>query len=266
MYVWTVQFSYGRTKLHAQKFWCQRCTVQLPLGFHFAGGDIRVRFAGSDEGTRRQVLHHGLHHAANVYVRVRIQRLQLLFGIEAMVTAIAAVAGCAVRVYFSTRRGKTPLPPPKRAVFAITCKLAHARDMGEEDAMTRVRRLLAGLTAIAAMMTTDASAQECPEWLKWICPASASSNPAAKEGGQSAEQLARTTAPSGSAAGRTPKQTSPAAADTPPPARTAKAARPATSGDRRPARQGAMSDQEKDALFKDFLVWQARRPNAAANR
>jgi hypothetical protein len=239
--------------------------VQLPLGFHFAGGDIRVRFAGSDEGTRRQVLHRGVHHAANVHVRVRIQRLQLLFGIEAMVTAIAAVAGCRSRL-FSRRRGKTPLPPPKRAVFAITYKLAHSRDMGEEDAMTRVRGLLAGLTAIAAMMATDASAQECPEWLKWICPNSASSNPTAKEGGQSAEQLARTTAPSGSAAGRTPKQTSPAAADTPPPARTAKVARPATSGDRRPARQGAMSDQEKDALFKDFLVWQARRPNAAANR
>jgi hypothetical protein len=136
--------------------------------------------------------------------------------------------------------------------------------------MTRVRRLLAGLTAISAMMAADASAQECPEWLKWICPNSASSNPAAKEGGQSAEQLARTTAPSGSAASRTTKQTGPAAADTAEPARTAKAARPTRSGDpsgdRRPARQGAMSDKEKDALFQEFLVWQARRPNAAANR
>ena len=145
--------------------------------------------------------------------------------------------------------------------------------------MTGVRRLLAGLTVIAAMTAADASAQDCPEWLKWICPDSTSSNPAAKEAVQS-----------GSAAGRGAKQTRPVAADTATnprsqqtqaaePARTAKAARPTRggdpSGDRPLAREGerqgarldpAMSDKEKDALFQEFLVWQARRPNAAANR
>jgi hypothetical protein len=174
---------------------------------------------------------------------------------------------------------KTSLPPPKRAVFAICGRSAHSRDNGEDDAMTIVRRLLAGLTVIAAMTATDASAQDCPEWLKWICPDSASSNPAAKDAVQS-----------GSAAGQRTKQTRPVPADTATnpqsrqtqaaePARAAKAARPTRSGDpsddRRLARQGerqgarldpAMSDQEKDALFQEFLVWQARRPNAAANR
>ncbi len=135
--------------------------------------------------------------------------------------------------------------------------------------------MLAGLTVIAAMVAADASAQDCPEWLKWICPDSASSNPAAKEAVQP-----------GSAAGSKTKQTRPVAADTATnpqsqqtqaaePARTAKAARPARSGDpsgdRPLPRQGArldsaMSDQEKDALFQEFLVWQARRPNAATNR
>jgi hypothetical protein len=159
--------------------------------------------------------------------------------------------------------------------------------------MTRVRRLLAGLTAIAAMMAADASAQDCPEWLKWICPDGASSNPTAKEGVQSgpAKQLARTTAPSGSATGRRTKQARPAAANTatnpqpqqtqaPEPARTAKAVHPTRggdpSGDRRLAQQGerqaaridpAMSDQEKDALFQQFVEWDiARRLNAETNR
>ena len=36
--------------------------------------------------------------------------------------------------------------------------------------MTRARlSLIAGLTGIAGMMAADASAQDCPGWLQWVC-------------------------------------------------------------------------------------------------
>jgi len=167
--------------------------------------------------------------------------------------------------------------------------------------MARVRRLLAAWTAIGAMMAADASAQDCPEWLplgciefpkcpEWVCPDRTLSNPVSKDGVQSgpAEQVARTTAPSGSATGRGTKQARPAAADTvtnPQPNQTRaleplrpseslrppKAVRPTRSLAQQKERPAArpdpkMSDQEKDALFQKFLEWQARRPNAATNR
>lgn len=161
--------------------------------------------------------------------------------------------------------------------------------------MARVRRSLAALAAIGAMLAADASAQDCPEWLplgciefpkcpEWVCPERALSNPPAKEKVQSgpAEQVARTTAPSGSATGSGTRQARPAAADTVPnprpkqaltsePPRPAKAVRPTRSLAQQKERPAArpdpeMSDQEKDALFQKFLEWQARRPNAVNNR
>lgn len=161
--------------------------------------------------------------------------------------------------------------------------------------MARIRRLLAAWTAIGAMMAADASAQDCPEWLplgciefppcpEWVCPERALSNPPAKEKVQSgpAEQVARTTAPSGSATGSGTRQARPAAADTATnpqprqarvsePARPAKPPRPTRSLTQQKERPAArpdpkMSDQEKDALFQKFLEWQARRPNAAPTR
>ena len=168
--------------------------------------------------------------------------------------------------------------------------------------MARVRRLLAAWTAIGAMMAADASAQDCPEWLplgcvefpkcpEWVCPERALSNPPAREKVQSgpAEQVARTTAPSGSATGSGTRQARPAAADTvtnpqPKQARVSEPARPAkpprptrslTQQKSSPAQQKErpaarpdpkMSDQEKDALFQKFLEWQAQRPDAATNR
>ena len=169
--------------------------------------------------------------------------------------------------------------------------------------MARVRRLLAAWTAIGAMMAADASAQDCPEWLslgciefpkcpEWVCPPErALSNPPAREKVQSgpAEQVARTTAPSGSATGSGTRQARPAAAVTltnpqpkqaqaPEPPRPPKAVRPTRSLAQQkgsPAQQKErpaarpdpkMSDKEKDALFQKFLEWQAQRPNAATNR
>ena len=66
--------------------------------------------------------------------------------------------------------------------------------------MTKARLvMIAGLTAIAAMMNVDASAQDCPEWLKWVCSSSASSNTVAREGTRQDKQLSRTKLPSRSA-------------------------------------------------------------------
>jgi hypothetical protein len=82
-------------------------------------------------------------------------------------------------------------------------------------------------------------------------------------------------APSGSAADRRTKQARPAATDivanpeprpAQEPARKTKAA-PARSGDAaRQAERPPMTDEEKDALFRQFLVWQARRPKAATKQ
>jgi hypothetical protein len=137
--------------------------------------------------------------------------------------------------------------------------------------------VIAGLTGITAMIGADASAQDCPGWLKWACPDSASSNTAARQNVRREKQLSPTTATSNSTIGRRAKQAGPATADTataertqsPGPAREAKAARHtqsgASSGDRRLARHGegqgkrlgpAMNDQEKEALFQKFLEWQ----------
>jgi hypothetical protein len=129
--------------------------------------------------------------------------------------------------------------------------------------MTRGRLLIVGLSATAAMMAADASAQNCPEWLTMTCPGE-SLNVPAEEGVPQAQvqQPPRMRATTGA---RT-RQGRPAAADTttnpkpqqaqaPQPARPAKTARP------------AMNDREKEALFQQFLVWrEERRQNAEPSR
>jgi hypothetical protein len=141
--------------------------------------------------------------------------------------------------------------------------------------MTTGRLLVAGLAVVSTLMAADASAQDCPEWLKWLCPDSASSNPAAKEAAQPGQgrELARTKASSNSASGNKARTTSRSAADiatnpksqqtVPEASRQAKAGRTAGGGEQRLARQGeqragrlgtTMNDQEK-ALFDEFLVW-----------
>jgi hypothetical protein len=147
--------------------------------------------------------------------------------------------------------------------------------------------VIAGLTGITAMIGADASAQDCPGWLKWACPDSASSNRAVSHNVRREKQLSPTTATSNSTIGRRTKQAGPVTADTataertqsPGPAREAKVARHTQSGasssDHRKPRHGegqgkrlgpAMNDQEKEALFQQFLEWQkARRLNAETN-
>jgi hypothetical protein len=155
--------------------------------------------------------------------------------------------------------------------------------------MTRGRLcLFVGMTGMVAMLAADASAQDCPGWLKWACPGTAPSNAAAREGIRQEKQLSRATPTSSSAMGRRTKQAGPAASDiatpqqthAPGPARLAKAARHTRSGDpsgdrrlaRHEERQGTrldpvMNDQEKEALFQQFVEWdKARRLNAETNR
>jgi hypothetical protein len=145
--------------------------------------------------------------------------------------------------------------------------------------MTRARLcVIAGLTGISAMMGADASAQDCPGWLKWACSDSASSNAAVSQNVRREKQVSPTTATSSSTIGRRTKQAGPATVDTaaaqrtqaPGPAREAKAARhtgDARHGEEQGKRLGpAMNDQEKEALFQQFLEWQkARRSNAETN-
>jgi hypothetical protein len=120
--------------------------------------------------------------------------------------------------------------------------------------MTRAARLcaLAGLTAITAMTAADASAQNCPEWLKWACPDSASSNPVARKGARQGKQLS----PTNSEMGRRTEQ-----------ARSERR-RPSQHGERQGQRlDPALNEQEKEVLFQQFLEWEKKpRLNADTNR
>jgi hypothetical protein len=138
--------------------------------------------------------------------------------------------------------------------------------------------VIAGLTGIAFMVAADASAQDCPGWLKWACPTSASANAVARDVRQE-KQRSRGKASSRSAvdSATTPKSKQTEAAEPAPPAKAVRHTRSGDpSRDRRLAgygeRQGtrvdpAMNDHEKEMLFQQFLEWQqARRLNAEATR
>jgi hypothetical protein len=131
--------------------------------------------------------------------------------------------------------------------------------------MTRARLcLFAGMTGIAAMLAVDASAQECPAWLKWACPDSASSGTAATAPPNSSSSASRRTKPAGAAASATatPEQT-----QAPGPTRPSKATRHSRSGNSSGERRLALNDQEKEALFQQFIEWKkAQRANAESNR
>jgi hypothetical protein len=157
--------------------------------------------------------------------------------------------------------------------------------------MTRAGRcVIAGLTSMAAMMAADVSAQECPEWLKWVCPDRVSSNPAAGNHVRQEKQLSRTKATSGSETGRRTKQARGAGVDpatksqqrqeaASKPAGSATIARSTRSGDQSGdprlvaygERQGSRADQamndEQEKLFQQFLEWEkGRRLNANADQ
>jgi len=148
--------------------------------------------------------------------------------------------------------------------------------------MKRGRLLVAGIALVSAMTAADASAQDCPEWLKWICPDSPSSN---QPGQEQEKEFARTKASSNSASDRKTRTTSRAVVDVttnpksqqtvPEASRRAKSGRIPAGGDQALARKGeqrgeriaaTMNDQEK-ALFEEFLVWfKEQHPNAAIGR
>jgi hypothetical protein len=138
--------------------------------------------------------------------------------------------------------------------------------------------MIAGLAGVAATMPAIASAQDCPEWLRWACSNSASSNPVreaaherrrARTPSASTSQMDPTTKHMGAAPdGATPQQTKRW--------ETTHAIRAARntggsdlSGDQRPARHGhdgVRNDQEREALFQEFSAWQkARRLDANVN-
>jgi hypothetical protein len=155
-----------------------------------------------------------------------------------------------------------PLSPPKRAV-SIVWRSRASYAIGQEDAMTRAPLyLIAGLTALTMTMGVDASAQDCPEWLKWLCSGGPSPNAVASQGSLRDKELAQTKPTSSSATSRKSNKAKPAVAG---------AAKPQQMQDldtARPARpEAAMSDGEKEMLFQEFLEWsKARRANAETNR
>jgi hypothetical protein len=112
--------------------------------------------------------------------------------------------------------------------------------------MTRaVRRcVLAGCISGAAMMTVDASAadafvQGCPTWLSWACPENANSNRRTRKAEiKSVRRHNQVPETTGATANKV-KQT-----------QGSNPARPARNGERLP-----MNDQEKEALFEQFLEW-----------
>jgi hypothetical protein len=94
--------------------------------------------------------------------------------------------------------------------------------------------VLAGLSVIAVMVAAEASAQECPQWLKWVCPDSASSTTVSK-GARREKPVSGTKASSASERARKPEPAG--------------------------RHEAAMSQREKEVLFQQFLEWEkgARR-------
>src|SRR5262245_27217139 len=148
--------------------------------------------------------------------------------------------------------------------------------------MTRMRGcMIAGLAAIAAMMVTDASAQDCPEWFKWLCPSNASSAATATgDGGREDRQLSRTSSSSSSRSKHS--RTVVTAAMTKPKSpqkQTLHQARSTAAVGRTPngdpgegqlarhegGQDTTLTAQEKEKLFRGFLEWQGAR-NTATNR
>jgi len=113
------------------------------------------------------------------------------------------------------------------------------------------------------MMAADASAQDCPGWLQWVCADKVDSSWA--RGASRDNQLSRTRVPSSSEVSRKTNQTKPAADSATKPEQRAKLNGDTHNGSQRFARyrerqetrlSAAMSDQEKTALFEEFLAWQ----------
>ncbi|HEY7764869.1 MAG TPA: hypothetical protein VIB38_07750 [Aestuariivirgaceae bacterium] len=130
--------------------------------------------------------------------------------------------------------------------------------------MTRAGRLrvLAGLTAITATMAADASAQTCPEWLRWMCPDNASSNEPARKGARTGKPHAQTKARAPEVARRSAT-----------PARATTSSGPSNNRHQlQGERQGTplepeIDDQQREELFQQFLEWERQtRLNGGTDR
>jgi len=99
---------------------------------------------------------------------------------------------------------------------------------------------------MAAMMAADVSAQECPEWLKWVCPDRVSSNPASGNHVRQEKQLSRTKATSGSETGRRTKQAKGAGVDAATKSKQRQEAAPKPTGSAATARNIRSGDQSGD--------------------
>jgi basic membrane lipoprotein Med (substrate-binding protein (PBP1-ABC) superfamily) len=137
------------------------------------------------------------------------------------------------------------------------------------------------------MMAADVSAQDCPEWLKWVCPDRVSSNPAS---GNHVRQERQLLTNQSNVTGRRTKQARDAGVDAvtkskqrqegaPKPTGSATTAPNIRSGDQsgdprlvaHGERQGTRADQamndEQEKLFQRFLEWEKeRRLNANADQ
>jgi hypothetical protein len=147
--------------------------------------------------------------------------------------------------------------------------------------MIRARLLIVGLTLTAAMIVAEASAQDCPDWLRWICSEESNARPrqaasrASEDSSRAPKQLrhkARQAKPAGAQPAtnsRAPQIPAPAPSRYGKP--TGHILNIQRSGDQRLAREeaprgvrrGPMIDQEKEALFQQFLLWRKeQRPDA----
>jgi D-alanyl-D-alanine carboxypeptidase len=123
---------------------------------------------------------------------------------------------------------------------------------GAEDGwghMMSMARLVTTVTVVAGVTTGAAFAADCPQWLQWVCSASASPEAVSAPDSRQDKQISRTKAASHSATNRKANIKTPQVAT-----------RPAQS-------QPASADGGEQELFQAFLEWDMkRRLNAQTNR
>jgi hypothetical protein len=101
--------------------------------------------------------------------------------------------------------------------------------------------VVAGFAAFSGITTTDACAEDCPQWLKWVCSGSVSPNAVATQGSRQDKQLSKTKPASRAVIAAKTK--------TPKPQEAARAAQP----------DAANRDSANEELFQAFLEWDKKR-------
>ena len=109
--------------------------------------------------------------------------------------------------------------------------------------------VIAAVTAVSGITAGGAHAEECPQWLKWVCSSDASPNAVATQDAGQNKQISRTKPASHSAIGGKAKTKKPQ-----------QATRAAQS-------HPAIGDDAEQELFQAFLEWDTkRRLNGETNR